>query len=426
MITATQLWRAQRRQTAGNRPRARLGVPRVPAPDTPCIYRSTLSVGRIDCGCSGSQRLYQCTYPDITDAWCTVHAPGKPYAQVQLQQIATPVETTRLPVCALCQDRQPWHWSAGVRLMSRYVVGSGYHRSGWPDAMAAIARYQDPDGILLDDFVEQRFTGEAEPQAYREPWVGVFHYPPDPPEFMPDNQRPVHLLRHPAMRDSLPHLRLAIALSDHLAAWLRPRVPCPVVVIHHPCASPPVYWSPDAWEHARPRRLLMIGTFCRNTRILHQVPQIHGVEKVRIIRRRPRVQQWDREVQRHWAARNGRATYTDVEDRDYVDPQTYDRWLAESVVITELMDASANNGVLDAITRAAPLLVNRHPAAVEYLGPDYPLYYDTPDQVPQLLERAVEAHRYLLRRPRHWLQPREFAAQLIHAIQTHVYGRRAI
>jgi len=387
--------------------------------DTQCVHRSEQSIG----SCCG-EPLHQCICPEVSADWCYVRQPAGAAATPHLDAITGPTHaSTMLPVCDRCLLRQAWHWSAGVRPLSRYVIGQKQHRSGWPDAMAAIARYQDPHGILLDDFVEQTFGYERRQESYREPWVGIFHHPPHPPEILEPEYRLPDLLASRPLGESLVELRLAIALSDYLADWLRPRLPCPVAVLRLCSATPPLYWSPVAWEHARPRRLLSVGHYLRNTRILHHVPQIRGVDKVRVLSQLPHVRTWDQRVARHYRDTEPRRSHGWVEGAGYVAPKLYDRWLAESVLITELMDASANTAILDAIARCTPLIVNRHPAAVEYLGPDYPLYYDTPDQVPQLLERAVEAHRYLLRRPRHWLQPREFAAQLIHAIQPHVYGR---
>jgi len=64
----------------------------------------------------------------------------------------------------------------------------------------------------------------------------------------------------------------------------------------------------------------------------------------------------------------------------------------------DVVDASANNGVLECIRRNTPLLVNRHPAVVEYLGEDYPFYFESLDEAnekinnPQLI---IKTHRYL-------------------------------
>ncbi len=78
----------------------------------------------------------------------------------------------------------------------------------------------------------------------------------------------------------------------------------------------------------------------------------------------------------------------------------YDSILAKNIVFLRLYDASACNTVIECIVRATPLLINRLPAVVEALGPDYPLYYDT---LAEALDKSrsfamvAAAHDYLLR-----------------------------
>jgi hypothetical protein len=71
--------------------------------------------------------------------------------------------------------------------------------------------------------------------------------------------------------------------------------------------------------------------------------------------------------------------------------------LSNNIVFINLYDAAANNAILDCIERSTPIVVNRLPACEEYLGKEYPLFYDTIDQVQDLLsfEKIYLAHSYL-------------------------------
>ena len=93
-----------------------------------------------------------------------------------------------------------------------------------------------------------------------------------------------------------------------------------------------------------------------------------------------------------------------------VTPERYDALLSENVVAIELFDASANNIVIECIARNTPILVNRHPAVVEYLGQGYPLYFSDPAQVPDMLaaDRVFEAHEYLVNLDKTWLSGADF------------------
>ena len=77
--------------------------------------------------------------------------------------------------------------------------------------------------------------------------------------------------------------------------------------------------------------------------------------------------------------------------------------MTKNIVFINLVDASAVNTIIECIVRTTPIVVNRHPAVVELLGKDYPLYFDQSNyviQVHKMLEsdRLIrKAHVYLKR-----------------------------
>jgi hypothetical protein len=77
--------------------------------------------------------------------------------------------------------------------------------------------------------------------------------------------------------------------------------------------------------------------------------------------------------------------------------EEYDEFLSQNIVFIDLFDAAANNTVLECIVRKTPLIVNRLPGVMDYLGENYPLYFSNLDEVSSLLqeEKLLEAHEYL-------------------------------
>jgi hypothetical protein len=75
--------------------------------------------------------------------------------------------------------------------------------------------------------------------------------------------------------------------------------------------------------------------------------------------------------------------------------QEYDELLSKNIVFINLYDASANNAILECIIRNTPILVNKVGGVVEYLGPDYPLYYNNLNEIHGLLNKVTLAHEYL-------------------------------
>ena len=76
----------------------------------------------------------------------------------------------------------------------------------------------------------------------------------------------------------------------------------------------------------------------------------------------------------------------------------FDKFLTNTIAFLNLIDTSANNGVTDCISRNIPLLVNCHPAVVQYLGEDYPFYYnsmETANKKIKDIELIKETYYYL-------------------------------
>jgi hypothetical protein len=70
--------------------------------------------------------------------------------------------------------------------------------------------------------------------------------------------------------------------------------------------------------------------------------------------------------------------------------------------------------VVECIVRATPLVVNRLPALEDYLGRDYPLFYEHIADAHRLLDRAAlrRGHAYLADMDKSVLEPKRFLAGL--------------
>jgi hypothetical protein len=109
-----------------------------------------------------------------------------------------------------------------------------------------------------------------------------------------------------------------------------------------------------------------------------------------------------------------------------LDNLEYDNLLASSVVFVKLVDASAVNTVIECITRNTPICVNRIPAVVEYLGKDYPLFYDTIEEAGDILtnKNIKAASKYLASMDKKDLMVEYFCAQFDQIITTCMQDRR--
>jgi len=302
-----------------------------------------------------------------------------------------------------------------VRLPLDLRPGTSGHRSGWPHALEDLGRVRAPRDLVLDDFIERTFQHDESDRTWQEPWVGIFHHVADLPAWLDPSAPPQVIFARARFVKSLPHLRGAIALSTEHAAWLRSQLPgVPVLTVKHPTDVTPERFSFDAWRRDGNRRVAQVGWYARNSRAIYQLPAPPGTRKIHLFDDKP----WIRAAMARVAANAPSRTRPEtgaVEIWDYVDAPAYDRLLATSVVLAEYFAVAASNTVIECIARTTPILINRLPALEEYLGPDYPLFFDDLAMAGRHLAdlaRIEAAHHHLAGMDRSWLSGEAFAGTI--------------
>lgn len=293
-----------------------------------------------------------------------------------------------------------------IRLLDREIIGKGVHRSGWPWCMNALVDLVSGDGILFDDFVERSFIYEPRAVPYREPWIGVFHHPPFIPNFV--RSLPKYSLMDlasvgycPAWRESQRYLVKAITFTEEAATFIGRWLRVPTYVVRHPTETCVQQWSPVNYGSNEYRKIVQVGMQLRNLRAIFQVPPLL-VGKARMEPHGHHIRR-DAELELYW--RDKRVDFGGVEELVRLSDSDYDILLSCNLLFLELFGAVANNVVVEAIARCVPLVVNRLPAVVEYLGRGYPLFYDNILRVPDLLASGavLEAFHYLCEMDKQWL-----------------------
>jgi hypothetical protein len=290
------------------------------------------------------------------------------------------------------------------------------HRSGWHYVLNSMASVglEEPLGVRLDDFVERSFQREDSDHIWNEPWVGVFHHPPNLPEWLDPTAVPNTILETPRFMRSVQNLRGCIALSHYLGSWLQQRLKVPVFVLLHPSEVPHRKFDLDHWIKSEKRSVVQVGWYARNYRAIYQLDAGDHIQKVHLFTDRP----WIREAMVRTDASAPTRTRSEpgsVDIRMRVSDEEYDLILASSVVFCEYFDVSASNTVIECIARNCPILVNRLPALEEYLGADYPFFYSSIGEAGLMIRdlgRVSAAYQYLTEIPKDWLDGNAFARKI--------------
>lgn len=86
----------------------------------------------------------------------------------------------------------------------------------------------------------------------------------------------------------------------------------------------------------------------------------------------------------------------------FLSNRRYDQLLSENIVFLDLIDASANNAIIECIVRNTPVLVNPIEPVIEYLGSDYPFYFTSLEEAASKADNpdlVRQAHQYLVHHP---------------------------
>jgi hypothetical protein len=95
--------------------------------------------------------------------------------------------------------------------------------------------------------------------------------------------------------------------------------------------------------------------------------------------------------------------YQSVKVIKHLTTDEYDDLLSKTVVFINLLDCSGCNTIVECIQRSTPLMVNKVPAAIEYLGNKYPGFYNdfihdaNPQPESYRISRILDNNKYMIK-----------------------------
>jgi hypothetical protein len=236
------------------------------------------------------------------------------------------------------------------------------------------------------------------------PWIGMIHNPVDMPVWFDYCNSPQELLRKELFQKSLQFCRGLIVFSEDLkhkllqmGGW-----PCEIDVVTHPTEPSLVRWKKSPFNCIAPfhrNRLVQVGYWLRRLSSIWEVkvPNKKRWKKYWINRAEHGFSCLEKEIY------NENLIKKIICNKDRVNVlslsnDAYDDFLSKSVMFVDLYDSSCNNTIIEAIVRHVPILVRRLKSTEEYLGKDYCLFFESLEEVPELLnnpERVQCAHEQL-------------------------------
>lgn len=291
-------------------------------------------------------------------------------------------------------------------------ISPNNRRSGWGQVIDLFTDYHRDDATLFDTWIERTFFWEKNRNSqlrfipYREPWIGVFHNPPNLPNWITNFSNSCNIVNTEEFKQSLPMCQGLYTLSKYHADFLKCIIKdVPIETIYRPTEIPDIKFSLDKFIVNNNKKIINIGWAGRKLSSIYQLEIDKSIyQKIRLLPSMiwnppSQIEEILQIEQNFLVSKITDAMRTSVIDVRQLSNDNYDDILSKNIVFLDLYDSSANNVIIECIARGTPVLVNPLPAVKEYLGEEYPFYFTNLDEASikiKNVELIKETHKYLL------------------------------
>jgi hypothetical protein len=288
------------------------------------------------------------------------------------------------------------------------------HRGGWKSVLHKLIEKQffsENSNNSFLDILEGEFS-QSKNKIFNDKWIGITHLTPNIPEFMfyendfMQCEKYENLFFNDYFLRSLDNCRGLITLSPYLTQYLNNEFEkiqkhIRITTLKHPVVQENILpFSFEKFKENSNKRLIQIGQQYRKMTSIYIVNIPDNYKKMWLTGTKIFSAKLDYlvDVEKKYMNINISSEEHQSVFRYYTETyEEYDEYLSQNIVFIDLFNAAANNTVLECIVRKTPLIINKIPGVVDYLGENYPLYFSNLDEVSSLLdeEKLLEAHEYL-------------------------------
>ncbi len=312
------------------------------------------------------------------------------------------------------------------KLYGKFVQSE--HRGGWNTIMKTLIdnkfiNNNSPNMFL--DTIERYFLWEINNPPIITNWCGFIHCTPITPPYL-DIVNIQNLFKCNAFINSLVTCECIFTLSTYITNYLKKEFEkkgrkINIITIKHPTdLNDIIYFDIEKYYSNPNKKILQIGQQLRKVTSIYLL-NIVSHEKVWLTgtRNLTKCQKlFDDEcnyLNLQIENTNVKMYYTETTDE-------YDKLLSENIVFVDFFDAAANNTIIECIARNTPIICKKTEATIEYLGDNYPLFFNELDDVYELLsvEKIKECFEYLENMNKKDIQIEYFIKELFNSVNLRV------
>jgi len=290
-----------------------------------------------------------------------------------------------------------------------------HHRCGWKCAMKEIDTHlENSDGILLVSNADLLFY---KTESLNVPWVGYVHAVIESPIYYKNLYKQYWDLKRFLKRNILNNCLGLYTFSSHVKDYIKDKTSVPVDLVYHPTDSVDELFDYNRFIDNPNKKIVLVGQWMRDWQAIYDFPVL------------PPYDSWPAGK---YILTGSSVDYKMIRSTFFLDPNAtvkqisrlsnkkYDELLTENIIFLPLFDLNACNTLIECIVRNTPLLTNRLPASEEYLGKDYPFFYEKDDldsaaEMASDMDLIKQTTDYLCNMNKTFLEPKTFLEMTIHS-----------
>jgi hypothetical protein len=297
-----------------------------------------------------------------------------------------------------------------------------YHRGGWKSVIKNLINnnfYSKKSDICFFDLIEHNFLFKKNYRCDKK-WFGIIHCTPKTPDYL-YCVNIKFLFTNNNFIYSLKNCIGIFTLSNYISKYISSEfnkldISINIHTLKHPVEMNNIIpFSIDLYIKNKHKKIIQIGQQLRKVSSIYFLENINEYDKIWLTGNKDFTKcKWllDKEIK--YLKLDKILIKNDVKMYYTQTFEEYDDLLSKNIVFIELFDAAANNTVIECIIRNTPLIINRIEGVVDYLGEEYPLYYNNKDEIPELLkiDNIMKGYEYLRNMNKEDLQISYFIKQL--------------
>lgn len=259
------------------------------------------------------------------------------------------------------------------------------HRSGWAYAINSIISLHSDEGVKFEGFLEKTFSWDKYKNIknnvipLKTPWVGVIHNPMLVENTKSDLFSTTKLFNSIVFQKSLETCKGLYVLSNDLKEKIKNKIGnIPIEFCYHPTQTPNCIFTMEKFQRNSDKKIVSLGSWARKFLSIFLLNLSSNLKKSMIEPSGLTTEKFRKFLDIEKSELNSSVDINDsVEIIGYQNSESYDELLSKNVMFMDFYDISASNLIIECIVRNTPVLVRKHNAVIDYLGENYPFYFET-------------------------------------------------